>query len=186
MPLDLHFPIKIYKEYIHSIDVEDLKKMCFDVELEDQAGGLMCIEKFPFGYTSYFTHEHIHDPIMGTLMSKILPHAYEYAKILRSNLDGDNNFQLKVFSEWINIGRKYNYHPVHNHANCFISGIFYLTDVSGIKFFNFNAYQQEGVYYDSRPNLLLLWPGWLYHEAQQIMVDGPKMSISFNIGLFTE
>ena len=37
MPLDLHFPIKIYKEYIHSIDVEDLKKMCFDVELEDQA-----------------------------------------------------------------------------------------------------------------------------------------------------
>ena len=178
MPIEYVFPTKLYKNYIKSIDVNDVIKVCKRIEKEDEKGRHICIDSHPFGYTSYFTMEFVDDPIIDTLMSKVLPHAFEFAKVLKN---GEENFDLEVFSNWINIGRKYNYHGIHNHANCFISGIFYLTDVSSIKFFNLSAYEQESISYPCRSNLLLLWPGWVYHEAQQIMEDTEKIIDSFII-----
>jgi len=207
MPLEDIFPITIFKDYIDDIDNSELIKACEEIKELDIEGRATCPRKFPFGYTSYYTIDDIHirlkdeeeNPVyskFSLLISEILKRAQFYAdELLADNglnqqmmhKEGatqglDHRKEVWIQSCWVNITEQYNYHDIHNHANSFISGIYYLNDVSSLTLYSLNQYKQEVMTYESREGLVLLWPGWLYHQANQIIKKETKYGITFNIG----
>jgi uncharacterized protein (TIGR02466 family) len=92
-------------------------------------------------------------------------------------------------------------HPKHVHSQCTLSGIFYLQTPPGSSkirfypnqpfrdFFDYffhikdpnNWYAMPHYEYTPYPGLLLIWPGWLYHEVAPNLSEEPRMSIVFNM-----
>lgn len=83
----------------------------------------------------------------------------------------------------------------HNHANSWISGVFY-PDLgeSKIKFFKnfytdffnvttkeFNVYNAESMVFSFKKNTLLLWKSYIQHESVAFIGEGKRYSIAFNI-----
>jgi uncharacterized protein (TIGR02466 family) len=92
-------------------------------------------------------------------------------------------------------------HPKHVHTQCSISGIFYLQTPPGSSpirflpnqpfrdFFDYffhvkdpnSWYAMSHYQYNPYPGLLLMWPGWLYHEVPPNESKEPRISIVFNL-----
>lgn len=198
MPLEDIFPVTIFKDYITNVDNKELIKACDEIKEIDKKGRAKCFRTFPLGYTSYFTIENIHElsedntePYnkFSLLFEEIIKRSNYYAdELLRTGgFDDQNGRQEKtrntfINSCWINITEQYHFHDIHNHTGTFISGIYYLNDSSSITFYNINQYKQETIKYKNKEGLLLLWPGWLYHQADQILKKETKYGVTFNIG----
>ena len=198
MPLEDIFPVTIFKDYITNVDNEALIKACDEIKEIDEKGRVKCFRTFPLGYTSYFTIENIHELAedntepynkFSLLFEEIIKRSNYYAdELLREGgIDAQNRRQEKtrntfIGSCWINITEQYHFHDIHNHTGTFISGIYYLNDSSSITFYNINQYKQETMKYENKEGLLLLWPGWLYHQADQILKKETKYGVTFNIG----
>lgn len=195
MEIDDLFPVRVGKDYIENIDTENLIQTCDKIRELDLLGHGKSLHKFHLGYTSYFTWEKIHEKTdkepfnaFQSVFDEIINRSQQYAQVLlEDELHNRQERRVKCetffHSSWINIGEQYNYHSVHNHANSFIAGCLYLNDVSSITLFNFNQYQQQSISYPCRAGLLLMWPAWVYHQAEQIMGKEKKYGITFNIGV---
>lgn len=92
-------------------------------------------------------------------------------------------------------------HAKHLHSQCSISGIYYLQTPPGSspitfyphqtyrEFFDFlyavkdpaNWYNMSSTKYDPYPGLLMIWPGWLWHEVVPNQSQEPRTSIVFNL-----
>ena len=92
-------------------------------------------------------------------------------------------------------------HPKHVHSQCTLSGIFYLQTPPGSSkirfypnqpfrdFFDYffhvkdpnNWFAMPHYEYTPYPGLLLIWPGWLYHEVAPNQSEEPRISIVFNM-----
>lgn len=92
-------------------------------------------------------------------------------------------------------------HPKHVHTQCSVSGIYYLKTPPGSSsivfypnqpfkdFFDYmfqrkpgdNWYSMPSTTYTPYPGLLLLWPGWLYHEVPPNNSSEPRTSLVFNL-----
>jgi hypothetical protein len=102
---------------------------------------------------------------------------------------------------WVNVNGKGNYNDIHDHdpyAGTFLSGVFYvktpancgrlrlfdprpfITNAPDMKYYNdSNNYH----YFDPKPNLLVLFPGWLKHDVEPNQSDDERISIAFNFRL---
>tara|TARA_B100000945_G_C20393041_1_gene603329 strand:- start:673 stop:1296 length:624 start_codon:yes stop_codon:yes gene_type:complete len=197
MPLDKIFPVTIFKDYLYNIDNEDLIKVCDQIKEIDKEGRATSFRRYQLGYSSYYTIDNLHelaehdtDPYnkLSPLFAEVLKRSDFYANnvILENNKVNDQLPRHRaretfIQSCWVNITEQYHYHEIHNHTGSLISGIYYLNDSSSITFYNMNQYIQDTITYDNKAGLLLLWPGWLYHQADQIMKKESKYGITFNI-----
>lgn len=102
---------------------------------------------------------------------------------------------------FLNSFKKGSAHPKHVHSQCSLSGIFYLETPPGSspivfypnqpykEFFDYmykvkdplNWYALSSTKYDPYPGLMLIWPGWLYHEVVPNQSSEPRTSIVFNL-----
>ena len=100
---------------------------------------------------------------------------------------------------WVNINGNGDYNEIHNHnpfLGTALSGVFYVQtppNSGRIRFYDprkhyCNAadmlYYNNGYtfhYIDPRPNLLIIFPGWLDHMVETNNSNEDRISISFNI-----
>ncbi len=99
---------------------------------------------------------------------------------------------------WANVNPKGGAHPVHNHPNNYLSGVYYVRVPPGadaIQFHdprqqmtmisprvkNYNAYNSIVASARIRPGQLILFPAWLVHSVEANPNEGIRTSISFNI-----
>ena len=108
-----------------------------------------------------------------------------------SNLKRSSNYYY-----WIQDYSKNEFHHLHAHGDSYISGVYYIRankNAGALKFTNpnplfsitsFNDNPKEEIYYKVKPQkgLLVLFPGWLSHEAiPSLEKDCIRTCLAFNI-----
>ena len=108
-----------------------------------------------------------------------------------------DNVGLPITSCWINQATKLQAHHNHNHANSFLSGVYYLTDNHSGGLTNFNTkniYMKdfEWLRFFENPNFLnvqsftpkkgtlLLFPSCVKHNVSAVKDSSTRYTISFN------
>jgi uncharacterized protein (TIGR02466 family) len=100
---------------------------------------------------------------------------------------------------WANVSPKYASNKIHDHANCLLSGVYYVKtpqDCGTIMFYDprdaktfykpvvkgFTAYTADAVAHAAEAGVLLIFPSWLKHGVEPNLSDDDRVSISFNYG----
>lgn len=96
---------------------------------------------------------------------------------------------------WVNSLGRGGYHPVHRHAGCLLSGVFYLQAPQGsaplvfrdprpgaqnAPFKGPHANGHNDIQLAPSTGLAVLFPNWLDHSVEPHDSDVPRISISFN------
>lgn len=149
------------------------------------------------GRTTYGTRNLAMTPEFSGFMDFIKQKSVDFLEMQGYNTD-IINWRPYLFA---NSFKKGSAHPRHVHTQCSISGIFYLKTPPGSSpiifypnqpfkdFFDYmfcrrndtNWYSMPSKQYDPYPGLLLIWPGWLYHEVPPNNSDEPRTSLVFNL-----
>lgn len=109
--------------------------------------------------------------------------------------------EIELFA-WANVLEKGGYHSVHNHPNCHLSGVYYISPGepdphnlnSGLIGFSdprvgasmaANSYLDFGASYQYTPEagMLLMFPSYLSHWVHPFTGEGKRITISFNAKL---
>ena len=100
-----------------------------------------------------------------------------------------------ITQSWLNVSSKGQSHHRHNHANSFLSGVFYINaDPNSDKiWFHNDVYRQiqiTAATYDAlnssswwfpvNTGEVILFPSHLTHDIETVTADSPRVSIAFN------
>jgi uncharacterized protein (TIGR02466 family) len=105
-----------------------------------------------------------------------------------------------VIEAWANINGKGAHNLLHSHANCFLSGCYYIDMPDGGGNFVYRdprsqAYAYKPPYTDDArrasemrsitpvPGMLLMFPAWLLHGVLANTGDSDRVSVAFNVAL---
>lgn len=134
-------------------------------------------------------------PLLNTLVQRIGPHVVEMGRLLFGE-----TLRWGIKEMWVNAMRSGGRQAVHNHANCFVSGVLYLSDCDASAntvfirslggrdyvFGNVHAGAETGPYnadkWTGPPPVagdLLLFPSYLLHEVPQNRGD-TRVTLAFN------
>ena len=159
-------------------------------------------------YEHLTSQEDLYQTTGGTLYSKdcnilenkihyyfkkhVMKHVREFAyNILKVN----ENIEIYMTNSWVNYNDKHTTHIRHNHANSFISGVFYIDGDNTFKttFFrqtnllewdlNYterNVFNTDQINVESEKNQMILFPSSMYHETPTNINDETRISLSFN------
>jgi uncharacterized protein (TIGR02466 family) len=135
------------------------------------------------------------DPLLGDLAGRLAPSLVEFGELLFGE-----KLRWRVKEMWVNVMQNGGRQSVHNHANCFISGVLYLSEcdasantvfVRGLGgrdyvFDNTHAGTTPGPFNAAKwtgpapaPGDLLLFPSYLLHEVP-VNRGGLRVTLSFN------
>ncbi len=149
------------------------------------------------GRTTYGTGNLFYEPEFNNFGNFLLEKAKEFLELQGYNSDAVN-WRPYMFVNSFNKGSA---HAKHLHSQCSISGIYYMQTPPGSspivfyphqtyrEFFDFlyavkdpnNWYSMSSTKYEPFPGLLLMWPGWLWHEVVPNQSNEPRTSIVFNL-----
>ena len=179
------------------VDPDELKKSCFVIAQDDEAGQDWCEDNgFP-GYTSYASLTDLpwRFPIFADVVKALDAHVALFARHLHFDL-GDK--ALKLEDLWINILPEGGIHTGHIHPHSVISGTTYVSmplDTSAIKFEDPRLPMmmaapgrhkdtpeelRQFVYVKPELGDVLLWESWLRHEVPMNNAEDERVSVSFN------
>lgn len=134
-------------------------------------------------------------PLLGELVARIEPHLVALGGLLFGE-----RLQWSIKEMWVNVMRQGGSQAVHNHANCFISGVLYLSDcdaaantvfvrsLGGRDYVFGNTHSQATVgpfnadKWKGPPPAagdLLLFPSYLLHEVP-VHHGAPRLTLAFN------
>ena len=196
------FPTPIWIDDDCGIDPKEIEEFAYIVEKEDPKG----VQASNYGgyQSDSFRDTFIPDPL-SKLYQRLMANAYESADSF-----GFSNYTLKLSNLWMNINRKSNYNLLHTHAGCIMSGVYYAKVpecCSGdLKFVrdlnhqclkeywgcneNFDRYEHDynymEYYIQPKENLMILFPSWLMHSVDASSSDDDRISLSFNINIFSD
>ena len=135
------------------------------------------------------------DADLQDLVSRLGPHVQDFGALLFGE-----TLRWLVKELWVNVLQPGGRQAVHNHANCFVSGILYLTESdasaqtvflrgmggSDFAFRNAHAGVQDGRFHSEKwvapapaPGDLLLFPSYLLHEVPPNR-GAERVSLAFN------
>jgi uncharacterized protein (TIGR02466 family) len=149
------------------------------------------------GKTTYGINNLANSPQFFSFMEFVKTEAHNFLELQGYNADAVN-WRPYLFANSFTEGSN---HPRHVHTQCTISGIYYLKTPEGSSniifypnqpfkdFFDYmfnikdhsNWYSLQKTEYKPYPGLLLLWPGWLYHEVPPNRSKEPRTSLVFNL-----
>jgi uncharacterized protein (TIGR02466 family) len=143
------------------------------------------------------------NPAIAWLRDCVNRSVIDYAK--RAGIDYEMKWSLQA---WPNVNRFGDYHDLHNHPHCWLSGTYYVAvpqsnealpgrkdrRPGSISFYdprpqaNMNAVakdpQVEAEYtLLPRPGTILLWPAFLHHFVHPNLSKDLRISVSFNVVL---
>ena len=123
------------------------------------------------------------------LFLKLRKEILNYSKIYLDKLNHEYE-DIQISNSWANsVGSNESIHS-HSHANSYISGVFYFDNSSDIEFtdplinqwaFKSSTLSTTSVPITPLPNLLLLFPSFLYHRVIPNQNTQTRLSIAFNI-----
>ena len=106
----------------------------------------------------------------------------------------DTNF--KISTSWLTNSNPNSYSRIHNHKNCFYSGIFYLKtpENSGNIYFEdynkrssfdfipetYNQYNSNSYTFGIEENLLIFFPSYIHHKIKKNKSNENRISLAFN------
>ena len=175
------FPVPIYTTFLDNKLVEDLEKL-----VTPRLHNLTLGEEQK---TDYHSKDKILSPEeLSEFFHYIDPIITDYSN--KSNLKRSNNINY-----WVQDYEKNNKHSLHAHGDSYISGVYYLRaneNAGELSFFNPNPIYtiteflngpKNEIYFPVKPlkGLLVLFPGWLSHEALPSSNDGCiRTCLAFN------
>lgn len=198
---NLIFPTPIWVEDSVGLDRDNLLTFVDRVRSEDPQGRVISNNG---GWQSHdFTDEVMQNNPLSELRAKILQMAYYCADEF-----GFVDYTLRVVNLWMNVNKRGNNNHVHTHPGSILSGVYYLSVpdcCSGtLNFLRDYQYQMmkeswgmgNNVKQDSTLNenivtfspqndYMVMFPSWLLHSVSKSASDGERISISFNIQVFS-
>lgn len=106
----------------------------------------------------------------------------------------DTNF--KISTSWLTNSKPNSFSRMHNHKNCFYSGIFYLKtpENSGNIYFEdynkrssfdfipetYNQYNSNSYTFGIEENLLIFFPSYIHHKIKKNKSNENRISLAFN------
>jgi uncharacterized protein (TIGR02466 family) len=198
---NLIFPIPIWVEDKVGLDTNNLLKFVDRVRSEDPQGRVISNNG---GWQSHdFIDEVMQNNPLSELRSKILQMAYYCADEF-----GFVDYTLRIVNLWMNVNKHGHSNYVHTHPGSILSGVYYLSVpdcCSGtLNFLRDYQYQMmkeswgmgNNVKQDSTLNEnivtfsplndhMVMFPSWLLHSVSKSNSDGERISISFNIQVFS-
>lgn len=98
---------------------------------------------------------------------------------------------------WANVSPKFASNKIHDHANCLLSGVYYLQtpkNCGNLMFYDprsartfykplvkeFTPFTADAIAYEPQAGLLLIFPSWLNHGVEPNLSEIDRVSISFN------
>ena len=129
------------------------------------------------------------------VFTKLTQNIINLSKVYLDNLGHQYN-DLKISNSWGNLINLNESIHNHRHANSYISGVYYLEDSSNVSFanpisdrfsfeakkttHNINPIHHNLYHITPKPNLILLFPSYLFHQV--FPSNQPqRLSIAFNI-----
>ncbi|MDU9002887.1 2OG-Fe(II) oxygenase family protein [Sedimentitalea todarodis] len=196
------FVTRLYRAALNEfgeISPDELETSCFSIAGDDEAGQDWCEENGYPGYTSYASLTDLpwRFPIFADLVAALDKHVAAFAEDLEFDLDGR---ALKLEDLWINILPEGGMHASHIHPHSVVSGTTYVAMPEGASALKLEdprsarmmaaptrrtGARQEMrrfIYVTPKVGDVLLWESWLRHEVPMNMVDGERVSVSFNYG----
>ncbi|MGH8456297.1 MAG: TIGR02466 family protein [Stenotrophobium sp.] len=195
------FPTLIYCERLlakggQAFNAELLRE-CYQIRGHDQKGLRWSLKNYPGGYTSYGSMDRLHrfSSTFDQLRAKIDPHVRSFARAQDWDLRGG---KLEMTDCWINIMPRGCAHSFHLHPQSVVSGTYYVKTprgCSGLKFEDPRLSRlmaapsrksgrkpelQAHIGYPAKAGQVILFESWLRHEVPASLVDGERVSISFN------
>ena len=135
------------------------------------------------------------EPLLDEAAAQIAPHLVEFGTLLFGQ-----RLAWSIKEMWVNVMQTGGRQAMHQHANCFVSGVLYLSECDasantqflrgiggrGFVFGNANAASSTGPFNADRwigppPAVgdLVLFPSWLLHEVP-VNRGGERITLAFN------
>ena len=199
----LLFPTPIWEDDDCGLDTKEIQDFCYLVEKEDPQGRKAT--NYGGWQSNEFRPEVLPDTPLKSLYYSLLDHCYEACDNW-----GFMNYSLRLSNLWININRKGDSNLLHTHAGSIISGVYYAKVpqccCGELKFLqpmheqclkeywgcneNFDRWNHEHNmiehYITPKENSLVLFPAWLQHSVDASASDDDRISISFNMFIFSD
>jgi uncharacterized protein (TIGR02466 family) len=106
------------------------------------------------------------------------------------------NTNFKISTSWLTNSKPNTFSRMHNHKNCFYSGIFYLKvpKNSGNIYFEdynkksnfdfipetYNQYNSNSYTFEIEENLLIFFPSYIFHKIKKNKSNENRISLAFN------
>ena len=204
MKTELLFPTPIWVEDNCDIELDPIAEFAYKVREEDTEGRRS--SNAGGGWQSHdFRPDWIPNTPLKPVHDRIMLMAYGCADDF-----GFNDYRLSMSNMWININGRGAYNHMHIHGGSMFSGVFYVKVPScccgELKFLRPLEYQAMKEYWGCNENFdrydkdynnldhfippennkLVMFPSWMQHSVDANASDHDRISISFNIFIFSE
>tara|TARA_B100001250_G_scaffold290633_1_gene252399 strand:- start:1583 stop:2254 length:672 start_codon:yes stop_codon:yes gene_type:complete len=203
MRTELLFPTPIWIEEECGLDTKEITDFASVVESDDPRGVRATNSG---GWQSReFRHPFIEKTPLAALYKSIMINSYAAADDF-----GFTNYTLQLSNLWMNVNRKGNFNMLHTHAGCILSGVYYakvpkccsgelkfvrdLKDQCLKEYWGCNEnfdrhekpYNMLEWYLQPKENTMVVFPSWLMHSVDASSSDDDRISLSFNINIFSD
>jgi uncharacterized protein (TIGR02466 family) len=172
------------------LNIDSLIEFCYEMKRKDEKG-VQISNVGGWQSDDVFNETH-------TEFVKLKTEIENVVKIFHEEMDFHKTLEQKISEIWININQKGHFNEYHIHAGSILSGAFYLKEgktqivfrhpYSEINTYYWptsiteksNMYNASSLNIPPKPNLLLIFPSWLYHKVDMSKEDTDRISFSFN------
>lgn len=200
-PIRSLFPTRLYVAALKPRGLErfnrELADECDALRHADTAGQRWSAKHYPGGYTSYGSHDRLHEFSGGfaALERALKPHVKAFAQVLGYDLRGR---RLDMTDCWVNMMAGPVSHGLHLHPLSFISGTYYVQAPRGSAPIRFedprldrlmaapprrsDLPMREQTHFSVMPKAgrVVLFESWLRHEVPPSFTKTERISVSFN------
>lgn len=172
-----------------------------DLPIAEMKAGLLSLaagqKNYEGGFTTFFNNQDL-DHITG--IKQLKEAIYGVSCAFGRELKYECNYDKCSIQLWVNVMRKGCYHPPHHHARSVFSGTFYVECNDSMSPFAFinptrdfrnhdpivrpqdaGPFTSETMMIKPVVGTMNVWPSWLHHFVPEMTVDGPRVSLSFNV-----
>lgn len=198
---NLIFPTPVWVEDNVGVDRDKIIEFVNYVRKEDSEGRKVSNNG---GWQSHdFIDEVLQNNPLSNLRDKILPMAYYCADEF-----GFTEYTLRITNLWINVNNYGNSNDLHTHPGSIFSGVYYLSVpdcCSGrLQFlrdfnyqimkeswglgnnFTYNSVMNEVITtFEPTNDSMIIFPAWLSHSVSRSASENERISVSFNIQVFS-
>ena len=203
MRTELLFPTPLWIFEDVPIDRQEVVDFCYQIKKEDPDGAK---KSNVGGWQSLdFRPDQMVQSPLASLHQHILSNAYSAGDDY-----GFNAYTLQVSNCWININKYGDYNQLHTHSGSMFAGVYYakVPDccMGELRFlrdlkdqclkeywgcdenFDRHEYQHNFVdwYVQPQNNLMVIFPAWLMHSVDKSASDDDRISLSFNLHIFSD
>ena len=189
------------------LDLEKLTELAFQIQNKDKKG----VQKTnKGGWHSNNINEEKHEEFIR-LKKEINYFSQIYRSEVFRGMIFNKNVTHSISHIWININEKHHYNDLHIHGESTLSGAYYIkhdgSNENGNLTFKhpihhwqyimrshwpyelieeYNEATSEYIDITPKSNMLLIFPSWLEHKAENNLKDDTRISLSFNSDLILE